>query len=346
MAILVTGGTGFVGLNLVEALLARGDSVVILSNGPLPQMAEPAFARLPGLLTTVAGDIRDARLVGDAVRRHDIERIVHGAAITADHQREAHSPALILEVNLLGLVHILEAARDAGVLRVLLIGSAAAYGRRLWQEQPLDEQASGDPDTLYAISKATSEQILWRLGDLYGMSVVVGRLATVFGPFEWPGGWRDTMSPILQVTEIARTGGSALLPREDRRDWLYSRDAAASLLQLLDAAAPRERLYNLGSGCVWSLAWTGAAAWLAATPASPGRSARAPGPRSSCMHRRRQRLSRSSASPPSSARLHATISIAPSRTIWLGSRTRSRAISLTARPAACDRALTWRAAVA
>jgi nucleoside-diphosphate-sugar epimerase len=247
MAILVTGGTGFVGLNLVEALLARGDSVVILSNGPLPQMAEPAFARLPGLLTMVAGDIRDARLVGDAVRRHDIERIVHGAAITADHQREAHSPALILEVNLLGLVHILEAARDAGVLRVLLIGSAAAYGRRLWQEQPLDEQASGDPDTLYAISKATSEQILWRLGDLYGMSVVVGRLATVFGPFEWPGGWRDTMSPILQVTEIARTGGSALLPREDRRDWLYSRDAAASLLKLLDAAAPRERLYNLGS---------------------------------------------------------------------------------------------------
>jgi UDP-glucuronate 4-epimerase len=254
MAILVTGGTGFVGLNLVEALLARGDSVVILSNGVLPQMAEPALARLPGRLTMVVGDIRDARLVGDAVRRHDIERIVHGAAITADRQREAHSPALILEVNLLGLVHILEAARDAGVLRVLLIGSAAAYGRRLWQEQPLDEHASGDPDTLYAISKAASEQILWRLGDLYGMSVVVGRLATVFGPFEWPGGWRDTMSPILQVTEIARTGGRALLPREDRRDWLYSRDAAASLLQLLDAAAPRERLYNLGSGCVWSLA--------------------------------------------------------------------------------------------
>jgi nucleoside-diphosphate-sugar epimerase len=258
MAILVTGGTGFVGLNLVEALLARGDSVVVLSNGPLPQMAKPAFARLPGRLSLVTGDVRDARLVGDAVRRHAIERIVHGAAITADHHRETRSPGLILEVNLLGLVHILEAARDAGVLRVLLIGSAAAYGRRLWQEQHLDEQARGDPDTLYAISKAASEQILWRLGDLYGMSVLVGRLATVFGPFEWPGGWRDTLSPILQVTEIARTGGHAVLPRDDRRDWLYSRDAAAALLQLLDAAAPRERLYNLGSGFVWSLAdWCG-----------------------------------------------------------------------------------------
>ena len=76
MAILVTGGTGFVGLNLVEALLARGDSVVILSNGPLPGMAEPVFARLPGRLTVIAGDVRDARLVGDAVRRHGIERIV------------------------------------------------------------------------------------------------------------------------------------------------------------------------------------------------------------------------------------------------------------------------------
>jgi dTDP-glucose 4,6-dehydratase len=114
MAILVTGGTGFVGLNLVEALLARGDSVVILSNGPLPQMAESVFARLPGRLTLVTGDVRDARLVGDAVRRHAVKRIVHGAAVTADRRRETSSPALILEVNLLGLVHILEAARTAG----------------------------------------------------------------------------------------------------------------------------------------------------------------------------------------------------------------------------------------
>ena len=215
-----TGGTGFVGLNLVEALLARGDRVVILSNQPLPQMAEPAFARLPGRLTLVTGDVRDARLVGDAVKRHAVERIVHGAAVTADRRREARSPALILEVNLLGLVHILEAARAAGVLRVVLIGSAAAYGQRLWQEQRLSEEASVDPDTLYSISKAASEQILWRLGDLYRLSVVVGRLATVFGPFEWPGGWRDTPSPILQVTDIARAGGRALLPRDDRRDWL------------------------------------------------------------------------------------------------------------------------------
>ena len=65
MAILVAAGTGFVGLNLVEALLARGDSVVILSNGPLPGMAEPVLARLPGRLTVIAGDVRDARLVGD-----------------------------------------------------------------------------------------------------------------------------------------------------------------------------------------------------------------------------------------------------------------------------------------
>jgi UDP-glucuronate 4-epimerase len=254
MTILVTGGTGFIGLNLVEALLARGDSVVILSNGPLPQIAEPFFARLPGRLTLVAGDVRDAHLVGDTVRRYAIERIVHAAAVTADRQREASSPALILEVNLLGLVHVLEAARAAGVLRVVLIGSAAFYGRQLWQEQRLDEEAGGDPDTLYAISKAASEQILWRLGDLYRLSVVVGRLATVFGPFEWPGGWRDTLSPILQVTDIARAGGRAVLPRDDRRDWLYSRDAAAALMQLLDADAPRERLYNLGSGFVWSLA--------------------------------------------------------------------------------------------
>ena len=127
----------------VEALLGRGDSVVILSNGPLPQMAEPIFARLLGRLTLVAGDVRDARLVSDTVKRYAIERIVHGAAVTADRRREASSPALILEVNLLGLVRVLEAARAAGIRRVVLIGSAAAYGRRLWREQRLDEE---EPD--------------------------------------------------------------------------------------------------------------------------------------------------------------------------------------------------------
>lgn len=165
MAILVTGGTGFVGLNIVEALLARGDSEVILSNGSLPQTASPVFKRLPGRLTLVTGDVHDALLVGDTVKRYAIERIVHGAAVTADRRREASSPALILGVNLLGLVHVLKAACAASLRRVVLIGSAAAYGRRLWREQRLDEEASVDPDTLYAVSKPGSEQILWRLGD-------------------------------------------------------------------------------------------------------------------------------------------------------------------------------------
>lgn len=253
MAILVTGGSGFVGLNVIEALLVRGEPVVALSDRPVPEQAARRFAALPGRFACVTADVRDAPALAATIREHGVTRIVHGAAITPDERREATTPSLILEVNVLGLVRLLEVARDAPVRRIVLISSAAAYGRRRWGDASLSEELDGSPDTLYAISKAAAEQVLWRLAGLYGLSCVAARLGTVFGPWEWATGWRDTLSPILQVTALARQGRPAALPHDDRRDWLYSRDAATALLRLLDAARPRHPLYNLGSGSFWSL---------------------------------------------------------------------------------------------
>jgi nucleoside-diphosphate-sugar epimerase len=225
----------------------------VLSDRPLPDETARAFIALPGRFEFIGADVRDASMLAAVMRDHGIARVVHGAAITPDQRREAAIPSLVLEVNLVGLVRLLEAARDVHVERIVLVSSAAAYGHRLWEAELLDEAADGSPDTLYAISKAAAEQTLWRLGDLYGLSCIAGRLGAVFGPWERASGWRDTLSPILQVTRLARAGAAAVLPQEDRRDWMYSRDAASALLRLLDAPKPRHRLYNLGSGFSWSL---------------------------------------------------------------------------------------------
>ncbi|UCE31943.1 MAG: NAD(P)-dependent oxidoreductase, partial [Burkholderiales bacterium] len=115
----VTGGSGFVGLNLIEALLARGETVLAHSLDGLPEPALAAFAGLPGRLREETGDVRDARLAqhfGD----HGVGRVFHGAVITAAEARERRAPHEILDVNVLGTVNVLQACVAAGVERVVL----------------------------------------------------------------------------------------------------------------------------------------------------------------------------------------------------------------------------------
>ena len=127
MAILIIGGAGFIGLNLAEQLLAAGRAVTILDRSPPPRSARDAFAALPGGLTIEIGDIGDHAHLSTLIARHR-DGVIYGAAITAGPQREARDASTILAVNLGGLVDTLEAAREAGVRRVINLSSAAAWG--------------------------------------------------------------------------------------------------------------------------------------------------------------------------------------------------------------------------
>ena len=100
MRILVFGGTGFVGLNIAAALLARGHAVTLFDRAGLPPAAEQDFARHSGRLTTIQGDITDRQKVEQAIAA-GFEAIVLAAAVTAGPAREAAEPASILQVNLL-----------------------------------------------------------------------------------------------------------------------------------------------------------------------------------------------------------------------------------------------------
>jgi UDP-glucose 4-epimerase len=255
VTVLVFGGAGFVGLNLVEALLKRGRSVVMFDRGTMPEAAQAAFRDHPGRFGSITGNVTDRAAVEAAIQP-GIETVVFGAAITAGAAREAADPGAILRVNLLSLVPILERAKAVGVRRIVNLSSASADGRAVDGPDRLDETVPTDPVSLYAISKFASERVGARLAELWELDLVNVRLSAVFGPWERATGVRDTLSPQFQIMQAAQRGKPALLSRPGRRDWVYAPDVANALLILIDAARPRHALYNISSPMVWPvLAW-------------------------------------------------------------------------------------------
>jgi nucleoside-diphosphate-sugar epimerase len=252
VAILVTGGGGFVGLNLVRALLERGEEVILFDRGGLPPAAQRALARHGRWLNVAQGDVRDPAHVNQVFESHRIEFIVHCAAVTSGAAREAREPGTIAEINIKGTLNILEAARTHGVKRVVYTSSGAVYGESLYRLGRLYEETPVLPLTLYAITKFAAERVCGRIGELWQTDVVCARLGTVIGPWERGTGVRDSYGTHTQLAALAVAGKTAVLTqREVRRDWIYSRDVAAGLMALLDARHPRHRVYNLSSGAEW-----------------------------------------------------------------------------------------------
>jgi UDP-glucose 4-epimerase len=250
--IVVFGGAGFAGLNIVEAALKRRRAVTVFDRADVPAAAKEAFAAHPGQLTCLQGDVRDATSVNAAIV-DGTDAIVFGTAITANAARDASAPELVLNTNLMSLIPILERARDVGVRRVVNLSSVAAYGATGDRVKLLEETSPVDPQTLYAVSKFSTERVGERLGQLWGLDVVSVRLCSVFGPWEYATGMRDTLSPHLQVMLAAATGQAAVLPRPINRDWIYAPDMAEAVLTVLDAPRPAHRLYNIAPGQTWSI---------------------------------------------------------------------------------------------
>lgn len=251
MHVLIFGGTGFVGLNIAQALLERGHRVTLFDRAELPLSARRAFADHGDRLRVISGDVTDSVAIAAAIDA-GCDALVLGAAITADAARDAAEPERILAVNLLAQVPILEAARRAGVKRVINLSSAAAYGASGQAYPLLEETTPCDPVSLYAITKFASERVAARLADLWQTDVVSVRLSGVFGPFERAGGVRDTPSPQALIMDCVARGVPALLSDAGVKDWIYAPDVADAVCVLLEADRPRHALYNISSGALFS----------------------------------------------------------------------------------------------
>jgi UDP-glucose 4-epimerase len=254
MRILITGGTGFVGLNLAQALLGHGHEVVFfdIREPPMPFMQSIGDARARVQLET--GDVCNAGHIERVFGAGGITHVFHGAAITPGPVREAAAPQQIIDVNLSATLAIVRAAAHAGVQRLLFPSSLTVYGRHLYGTAPLDEDTTPPvPDTLYAITKYAAERAALKMGRIWGLDVVAGRIGAVFGPWEGDTQVRDMLSPFCQVAAAAARGTPAVLPEVYApRELVYSRDLAEALVALLFAERPAYEVYNLSVNADWS----------------------------------------------------------------------------------------------
>ena len=244
MRALVTGGAGFIGSNLVDALVARGDEVTVLddlSTGKRSNLDEAiaAGAQLE------EGDMRNATLVDDLFQRVRPEAVFHLAA-QIDVRRSVADPVLALELNVAGTINLLKASASAGVNRFLLASTGGAiYGEGADRELPLSEDADRRPDAPYGQSKLAAEGYLDLFGRLHELPVVALRLGNVYGPRQDPHGEAGVVAIFcgaLLAGEAPRVFGTG----EQTRDYIYVDDVVQGFLAASGSAT--SGAFNIGTG--------------------------------------------------------------------------------------------------
>jgi UDP-glucose 4-epimerase len=235
---IVTGGAGFIGSNLVDALIDRGDEVHALddlSKGSRENITAPAKLHV--------ADIREPDAVFDAVR----PEIVFHLAAQADVRVSVERPAHDADVNVLGTIRILEAARRHGAKIVFASSGGAAYGEC---DGPATESAPLRPLAPYGTSKLCGEEYLATWNRLYGTTHVALRLGNVYGPRQMPHGEAGVVAIFMG---LLRDGGAPTIfgDGSQTRDYVYVGDVADAMASALERNGG---VYNVGTGVETSVA--------------------------------------------------------------------------------------------
>jgi UDP-glucose 4-epimerase len=222
---LVTGGAGFIGSNLVDALLDRGDHVTVLDD-----LSTGRWENLAGALNRGArfhpASVTDAAAVARIVAATQPDTVFHLAA-QIDVRHAVADPARDATVNLIGTVTMLEAARRHGVRRFLLASTGGAiYGDS--DELPTPESATPHPGSPYAASKAAAESYLELYRELHGLSTMSLRLANVYGPRQ-----AGAEAGVIAIFCAAATAGDGVTIYGDggqTRDFVFVGDVVQAFL--------------------------------------------------------------------------------------------------------------------
>lgn len=245
--ILITGGAGFIGSHLCDALLGKGYAVRILDDLSTGKRANLQLQH-PGL-ELIEGDVADAALVARAAA--GCRAVVHLAAV-ASVQASVDDPVKTHQSNFIGTLNVCEAMRLNGVGRVLFASSAAVYGNN-GEGQSIAEDTPKAPLTPYAVDKLASEQYLDFYRRQHGLEPVIFRFFNIFGPRQ------DPSSPYSGVISIFSERATQGLPikvfgdGEQTRDFLYVGDLVQVMVQALEQPQVEEGAVNIGLNQATSL---------------------------------------------------------------------------------------------
>ena len=238
MRALITGGAGFIGSNIIKLLLQDSYDIMVLDNfstgyeenlKPFPQ------------IKVIRGDIRDKQVVLEAMK--GIEVVFHLAA-NIGNVKSLEDPLFDSDVNVLGTLNVIEAARKSGVKKIVYSSSAAIYGEP--KRLPIDESHSVAPDSFYGVSKLAAEKHCMCLSKIYDIDVVALRYFNVYGPNQRYDAYGNVI-PIF-ITRLFKKEPLIIYgDGEQTRDFINVADIArANLL-----AAKKQGLrgaFNIGSG--------------------------------------------------------------------------------------------------
>jgi UDP-glucose 4-epimerase len=244
MRALVTGGAGFIGSNLVDALLARGDAVTVIDD-----LSTGRRENLDGALAAGAAlaelDIREATALAELAKEVRPEIVFHLAA-QIDVRRSLADPAFDAAVNVGGTANLLEAMRAADSSRIVFVSTGGAiYGEGAGKQLPLGEGAPIEPFSAYGQSKFAAEGYLALYERLYGLTGVSLRLGNVYGPRQDPLGEAGVIAIFcgrLRAGERPTVYGDGT----QTRDYIYVGDVVAAALAAAESGTSGP--INIGSG--------------------------------------------------------------------------------------------------
>jgi UDP-glucose 4-epimerase len=244
MRALVTGGAGFIGSNLTDALLARGDEAIIVDDLSTGRRENIEQALANGA-TLVEADIRDRAAIEEIAGRERPEVIFHLAA-QIDVRKSIADPAFDASINVGGTANVLEAARAAEVRRVVFSSTGGAiYGEGDGQQLPLREDAPLAPEAPYGQSKFAGEGYLSLYERLYGLSSVPLRLGNVYGPRQDPLGEAGVVAIFCGCLREGKHP-TVFGDGKQTRDYIYVGDVISAMLAAAESEATGP--INIGTG--------------------------------------------------------------------------------------------------
>ena len=242
-AVLVTGGAGFIGSHLVDALVAAGALVRVLDNFATGRREN--LAPFQDRIDLIEGDITDPSTCQRA--SEGVQVVFHQAALPSV-PRSVEDPAMSHEVNATGTLNVLLAARDAGARRVVYASSSSAYGDT--PTLPKRENQTPSPRSPYAVAKLTGEQYCRAFPGVFGLEAVALRYFNVFGPRQDPNSAYAAVIPLFVSAALEGKAPTINGDGEQTRDFTFIENVV--LVNLLAASVPADQVsgevFNVGCG--------------------------------------------------------------------------------------------------
>jgi UDP-glucose 4-epimerase len=239
--VLVTGGAGFIGSNLIRRLLEHGDEVRVLDN--FSTGGRPNLAEIADEIEVVEGELRSYERVHNATR--GVELVFHQGALPSV-PRSVQDPLTTGAVNVEGTLNVLLAARDEDVRRVVFASSSSVYGNS--GTLPRTETQFPDPISPYAVSKLAAERYCVSFSRVYALETVVLRYFNVFGPRQDPTSQYAAVVPRFIAAIDAGEPVPVYGDGEQSRDFTYVDNVVEANLRAADADGANGRIFNVAAG--------------------------------------------------------------------------------------------------